>query len=167
MHIYHLSSSYLTQLFHHQQLLPSARSLQSCSKCLTRVHSASGPFKWGLQWRQTASQPADMEVRVSSLPLPLLPHSVASQTELFPSCSTPCCGGRDLSRNSCSLFILERLQRHWLALSVKSYLKARKKRFLSGLPPNQLSSKHMYGSWEHARLFSSASRAGSSVRKLF
>lgn len=27
-----------------------------------------------------------MEVRVSSLPLPLLPHSVASQTELFPSC---------------------------------------------------------------------------------
>lgn len=49
----------------------------------------SNSFKSGLLWRQTASQPAAVEVVVSGppCPSPFLPHGVASQAEPFPSCS--------------------------------------------------------------------------------
>lgn len=58
-------------------------------------------------------------------PSPSFPSASLLKQNCFqaaPLCSE-CCGGRDLTRNSCSLFILERLQRPTIGLECEIVLK--------------------------------------------
>ncbi len=99
--------------------------------CESKVGLDNTSFKWCLQWRQTASQPAAMEVGVSGPHGPLLFSPTAFilrqnhfQAALLCSqccCSALCVGGRELSRqrnsrnsnlHSCSLSILESVPHH-------------------------------------------------------
>lgn len=79
-------------------------------------------------------KPASLQTWRSGSPVcpsPSFPTALLLKQNCFqavPLC-TECCGGRDLSWNSCSLFILERLQRHWLGLNVDSYINCEKSTF--------------------------------------
>lgn len=115
-----------------------------------------------------ANQPVDMEVRVSSLPpcphppsffpLALLPKQNCFQAA--PLCSQ-CCGGGDLTSNSCSLFIFGKVA----ATSLIGFaIEA-----LSAQLPTQLTlfENIRTDSCDHVKRCSSAFRAGNGVENLF